>query len=200
MSTTQIGTRKNIIITSHAVGVVLAKTNSVGVVELGRMSYTRRGWKSLRHPLETGERGEGVLQTFSTLMYHEVAKNAAEFSWTMLRRKPILVELGKDDNDPNGTHMKVFYLAQPNGELRKRNLPDGDALLGEVTTVEASELIGETEGKTVAVHVRASKAALSTLAVLPNVHERYQAIIDSYHSPELSTEEMAAIEAYPGKW
>jgi|GEM_PF-5198814 len=198
MSATQIGTR--IIITSHAVGVVLTKLNSNGIVQLSRMPYTKRGRTSLRHPMETGEPGETVKQTLNTLMLHEVAQNAAQFEWKLLKSKPILIEFGQDDKNPGGTHMKAFFLAQPTGELRNRELVDGDELLGPVTMPEASELIAETEGKTVAVHVRASKAALKTLAVIPEVHGRYERIIRSFVPAELSEEEIAAIAAYPGKW
>lgn len=199
MSTTEIGTR-NIVITSYATGTVLAQVYSYGRVQLSRMPYIRRARMSLRHPMETGERGETVEQTFNTLMLHEVAKDAAKFSWMILSPKPILIELGKDEKNPGGTHMKVFYLAQPIGELRTRELIDGDEVLGPVTMPEASLLIAETEGKTVAAHVHASKAALATLSVMPKVYDRYNMIVDSYHPVELSTEELAAIAAYPGKW
>ncbi|MBX4195646.1 hypothetical protein KW796_01665 [Candidatus Parcubacteria bacterium] len=187
-------------ITSHAVGMVIVEVEQDGMVKCDRMSYAKGGRTSIRHLMETGEVGETVLKTLETGLPHEAARDAVNFSFELLSKKPILIEFGSDQNHQGGTHMKVFFAVRVKGDLRDFDLMDGDERLGPVTMVEIEELVRETDGKTVPVHVRATKAALASVAGNRAVFDRYMDLITKWRSVDLTPEQQAAIDAYPGKW
>lgn len=186
-------------ITSHAVCVVNVNVREDGVVFMDRMWYTKRG-RSVRHVMETGEEGETVEHTLYVGTLHEMAADASNFRYHLLAPVPVLVEFGPDEKRPGGTHMKVTFAVTCEGKLRDFDRPDGDEILGPVTMVEVSDLLRETEGKTVPFHVRSTKAALVTVAGNKKVFDRYRKIILAYNQPELSDEQKTAVEAYPYKW
>ncbi|MDB5194607.1 MAG: hypothetical protein JWN50_621 [Parcubacteria group bacterium] len=187
-------------ITSHAVGIVqIDDSASDGSVLVGRMDYARKGRKSVRHVMETGEPGESVMDTFRSSL-HEAAADQTKFNHEFVTDEPIFCEFGIDEKNEGGTHLKVWFAIRPQGKLRDYVLPDGDETLGPITMVEAIELLKETEGNTVRGHVSATYAALSALAGDRKVFDRYQKQILSWTQPVLTEEQLAAINVYPGKW
>jgi len=198
MPTTEIRT-----ITSHAVGVIIVSLEDAGIVHASRMPYTRKGSTTIRQPMETGELGESIMQSLNVLMLHEVADDAANFEWKLVQTEPILVNFKEDEKNIGGTHVQPFFLAVvTKGKVRSdRSLPDGEELLGPITLVEIGALIREIEGRTVPIHVKATKMALVSLAYsIESVHDRYKKIIGILRPQDFTEEELAAIAAYPGKW
>lgn len=198
MPTTEIRT-----ITSHAVGVIIVSLGDAGVVHASRMPYTRRGSTSIRQPMETGEPGESIMQSLNVLMLHEVADDAANFEWKFVQPEPVLVNFKDDEKNPGGTHIQPFFLVRViKGKIRNdRSIHDGEELLGPITLVEIDALIHEIEGRTVPIHVKATKMALVNLAYsIESVHDRYKKVIGILRPQDFTEEELAAIAAYPGKW
>ncbi|MBX4189404.1 hypothetical protein KW785_02305 [Candidatus Parcubacteria bacterium] len=195
--------QSSIRITSHAVGVVLNEVLPSGEVRCARMLYEKRGSRTVRHIMETGERGETVRQTLESC-FHEAARDRGSFRYELTSDEPILVEFGDDQENPGGKHMKVFFGAMvKSGALRDFILPDGDETLGPIVMDESSEilrLLRETEGKTVPVHVRATRASILPLAGDRRVFDRYQKLVLSTKPVMLTDEQEAAVAAYPGKW
>lgn len=190
-------------ITSHAVGAVSVYLEPGGKVECLQIKYmTDRGW-SWRHMMETGEGEETVIETLRNGLLDEIADDSEDpnFEYRLLRSDPIVYEFCRDERNPGGTHMKVFFLAEiTRGKLRDWEKQDGKETLGPVTRAELGGVILLTEGKTVPIHVRASKAALVSLATDKQIFYRYQEFIESNPAQKLTAEEKVAIAAYPGKW
>ncbi len=174
-------------IISFAVCAVIVDVRPDGTVFVDRMIYTKEGRSSVRHLMETGEKGESVMDTLATGLTHEAARNAADFSFKLLSPDPIHYALGPDDKDPNGQHLKICYAVKAKGDLRNFNLPDGNETLGPITMVEIKKLIEETEGRTVPFHVQASKAVLQALAMNKSVFDRYQREIVIWEARTLSS-------------
>ncbi|MDB5266426.1 MAG: hypothetical protein JWN89_241 [Parcubacteria group bacterium] len=194
---------KQTIITSHSVLITLPRQKPSGELQNDRMPYTRGGSTSIRHPVETGEPGETVRDTLRSLI-HEVDKDNGKkdspFKWRQLSAEPIHMELGPDDKNPDGTHLKVVYpMVILSGTLRDFYLPDGQKeVLGPITMVEIESLLRETEGKTVPFHYRATLATLAFAAARSElVESRYRQRLRSWMSKPLTAEESSAIAEYP---
>ena len=189
------------VITSHAVGAVEVVVGPDGRVMCAQMKYeTARSW-SYRHMMETGEGSETIIETLRNGLLNEIAADPKVFEYELLKEEPILVETSVDTRNHDGTHLKVFFLIKTTkGELRSIEKQDGDEKLGPVRRSEIKGVIDITEGKTVPVHVRASKAALAALAADKEVFSRYQDIIMSYQPRLLTADERYAIDSYSRKW
>jgi hypothetical protein len=186
--------------TSHSVGIVFYEVAQDGWVALSHMPYTKYGRTSIRHPLESGEANESVMDTFRSC-FHEVAKeDPNEFRYELLSKEPILIRFDACQDNPDGIHIKAFFAAKAISPLRDFILPDGDEFLGPISLIEVRELLRRTKGNTVPVHIQASRAALVALAGDKKVYDRYRDLIDSFVSPELTPEEEDMIARYPGKW
>lgn len=186
--------------TSHSTGIVFYDLMEDGRVILSHMPYTKHGRTSIRHPLESGEGKESIMDTFRSC-FHEVAKEDPNgFMCELFSKEPALIRFGACQDNPGGVHIKAFFIAKALSPLRDFVLQDGDEILGPITLVEVRELLKRTEGRTVPVHVEASKAALVALAGDKKVYERYRDLIDSYVFQEVTPEEEDMIARYPGKW
>jgi hypothetical protein len=186
--------------TSHSVGIVFYEVAQDGHVALSHMPYTKYGRTSIRHPLESGEANESIMDTFRGC-FHEVARDdPKEFRCELLTKEPVLVRFGTCQDHPGGIHIKAFFVAKALSPLRDYVLPDGDEILGPITLIEVRELLKRTERRTVPVHVEATKAALVALAGDRKVFDMYRDLIDSFILPEPTFEEEAMIARYSGKW
>lgn len=193
-------------ITSHAsCGPIVNINVKTGEVWLGRMTYQKgQDYPSVRHIMESGKDGQSVLQTLRGGVLKEGAADRKKFSITLLSMDPVLVKFGKDQNHPGGTHIKVVYpVSVPEVQLRDFEAEDDDdhdEIHSAITMVSAEDMVEETgQGRTVPFHFAATMAVLVWAAAEhPKVRSRYANLLAGWVKPDLTDEQKAALEVYPG--
>ncbi|MDO8471206.1 MAG: hypothetical protein Q7S49_01200 [bacterium] len=190
-------------ITSHASCGPIVDISVTGEVRIARMTYQKKGgFPTVRHIMESGKNGQSTLQTLRGGVLKEGAMDRNNFSMRLLS-EPILIEFGKDQKHPGGTHIKVVYpVFVPEEQLRdfeQEDDDDPDEIHGAITMVSAIDLIEETKGNTVPFHYRVTRSVLVWAAVEhPQVFSRYRDLVMSWSRPKLTNEQRVAIQAYPG--
>lgn len=191
-------------ISSHASCGVIVVVEANGTLRLSRMEYTKRGHTSIRHIMETGKNGQTVMDTLREGVLREGANDRGNFSMKILSTDPVHIDFVPDERNKGGTQIKVaFPVFVPEEQLRNieaRDDDDLDELHGPITLVEASNLVRETEGKTVKFHYGATRGAIVWAASNRNVFDRYQRLVTTWNPPELTKEQQEAIMSYHGKW
>jgi hypothetical protein len=191
-------------ITSHAVGLIDPTAHKDGKVTFSVPSYYKRfGEFSKRHIVETGEVGERISDTIQRALDYEIAEYPGSATLELTEDSPFHVFFDKDQNNPGGTHLKLFFLAHVSGQRRTtKPRDDGREEIGPMVDTEAEKLISAMEREhTVPIHLEVTKMALNYLAKEDSsVYWRYARLVARCSTRiDISPEMWKAIYAYD-KW
>ncbi len=208
-------------ITSQATGIVIYRVDEDGTVYFAVMDYTivdhtkdqryTRGQRTtLRLPLETGgdiKNGkvkdgkiESVESTIKRLLKEEIGNGAIKLLTAMIAYAAL-----RPDEKMAGTHLKIFFAIEAEGELRdyetRDTSPAGrEIILGPMKWIEVGQVVNVMKGvRSPTDHLLATYGALAVLARDRKVFDRYERLLSGCELPQLAPEDKKALEGYLGR-
>lgn len=193
---------RNISITSCAVGVALYRLNGQSV-EVASMNYRKAGkFTSRRLLMETGVTGQKVAHVLHKCIMTEAADPIKRDSFRILTitNEPVAYAFGPDQNNSEGTHLKLIYGAEVMGELWTANHvdeEDHDEEHWDLKYMEAEETVRRMEiQKSPPIH---RKGVLGLVDFLAREHSsvamRYHRML-ARENVSIPSEDMAIIQRF----